>query len=103
MHLRLMQRPETAADLSTVPAFRSPALGRIVVAAIRKASANVQRAFARYRKRRQMKASYDVLCCLDDRMLRDLGFHRSEIMPVTAEIAEEAEHTRMRYLHELLR
>ena len=103
MHLRLMQRAETAADLSTVRAFRSLSLGRTVIAALREASAIARRAFARYRKRRQMKASYAVLRRLDDRILRDLGFHRSEIMPVAAEIAEEAEHARMRYWHELLR
>jgi uncharacterized protein YjiS (DUF1127 family) len=103
MHLRLMQRPETAADLSTVRAFRSPALGPIVIAAMREANAIARQAFARYRKRRQMKASYAALRRLDDRTLRDLGFHRSEIMPVTAEIAGEAEYTRMRYWHELLR
>ncbi len=90
-------------DVLAARAFRALPLGRIVIAAIQEAGAIARRAFARHRKRRQMQATYDVLRRLDDRLLRDLGFHRSEIMPVTAEIAGEAEHARMRYLHELLR
>lgn len=103
MHLRLMQRTDMGYDVFAVRAFRSLVLGRIVIAALREASAIARQAFARYRKRRQMQASYAVLRRLDDHILRDLGFHRSEVTPVTAENAGEAEYTRMRYWHELLR
>ena len=63
---------------------------------MRGAGAIARRAFARYRKRRQMQASHAAFRRLDDRMLRALGLHRSEIMPVTAESTGEAEYTRMR-------
>ena len=54
-----------------------------------------RRAWQRYLRRRQMHAAYQALVALDDRALRDLGFHRSEIMSVAAELAGEAERTRM--------
>lgn len=55
-------------------------------------------ALASYRRRREMKSIYRTLQELDDRVLRDLGFHRSEIMSVAAEAVEEAERTRVRTL-----
>jgi uncharacterized protein YjiS (DUF1127 family) len=55
-------------------------------------------ALASYRRRREMKSIYHTLQRLDDRVLRDLGFHRSEIMSVAAEAVEEAERTRVRTL-----
>ena len=98
-----MQRTDMGYDVFAVRASRLLVLGRVVIAALRDTSSIARHAFARYRKRRQMQASHAVLRRLDDHILRDLGFHRSEIMPVTAEIAGEAEHTRMRCWHELLR
>ena len=53
-------------------------------------------ALAGYRRRREMRSIYRTLQELDDRMLRDLGFHRSEILSVAAEAVEEAERTRVR-------
>jgi uncharacterized protein YjiS (DUF1127 family) len=50
----------------------------------------------RYRRRHQSRSIYHALQALDDRTLRDLGFHRCEIGSVAAEAAGEAEHTRMR-------
>jgi len=75
---------------------RSFTLGEAVVAAIRAGSAIAQRAYARYRQRRQASAFYDALRQLDDHTLRDLGFDRSEIRSVVAEVTGEAEHTRLR-------
>ena len=57
-----------------------------------------RRAYAGYRQRREANALSDALRQLDDRLLRDLGFDRSEIRSVAAEVTGEAETTRMRVL-----
>jgi uncharacterized protein YjiS (DUF1127 family) len=57
-----------------------------------------RRAYARYRQRREASALRDTLRQLDDRMLHDLGFDRSEISSVAAEFTREAESTRLRVL-----
>ena len=79
-------------------AHRSFGLGEIIVAAIQAAGAIVRQAHARHRQRRRAKATYDALQELDDHMLRDLGFDRSELRSVAAEAAGEAERTRVRAL-----
>ena len=53
-------------------------------------------AWKRYRQRRKTRAICDALYVLDDRTLRDLGFHRSEISSLAAEATGEAERTRVR-------
>jgi uncharacterized protein YjiS (DUF1127 family) len=77
---------------------RSAALRALVLAAARSARAFARNLVARYRRRREMHAIYDTLQELDDRALRDLGFHRSEIMSVAAEAVDDAERTRVRTL-----
>jgi uncharacterized protein YjiS (DUF1127 family) len=81
-------------------AHRSFTLGEIIVEAIRAVGAIVgaiaSRALARYRQRQQAWATYDALRQLDDRTLRDLGFDRSELRSVAAEVTGEAERTRVR-------
>jgi uncharacterized protein YjiS (DUF1127 family) len=79
-------------------AHRSFILGEIIVAAIRAAGAIARRAHARHRQRRQARATYAALQQLDDRSLRDLGFDRSEIRSVAAELTGEAEYSRVRAL-----
>lgn len=76
-------------------------LGDIVVATIHTVGAIARRAYARYRQRRQARVTYDILRRLDDRTLRDLGFDRSEIRSVAAELTGEAEYTRVRALQTL--
>jgi uncharacterized protein YjiS (DUF1127 family) len=64
-------------------------------AAIRAARALARREYARHQQHRQMKSICDLLRDLDDHTLRDLGFHRSEISSVAAEMAGAAECTRV--------
>ncbi|MGH8712512.1 MAG: hypothetical protein ACREYB_00745 [Casimicrobiaceae bacterium] len=71
---------------------RSFTLGDIA-AAIQTAGAIARQAYARYRARGQARAVYNLLRDLDDRTLRDLGFDRSAIRFVAAELTREAEYT----------
>ena len=68
---------------------------RVPIAATRALGALARRALASYRQYRNAKAVRDALRQLDDRMLRDLGFHRDEIDSVAAEFAGRAERTRI--------
>ncbi len=79
-------------------AHRSLILGQAIAAAIQATVAIARRALARHRQRRQARVTYDALRQLDDRMLRDLGFDRSEITSIATEVAGEAECTRVRAL-----
>lgn len=87
------------------PAFRGSFRGargdpastwlRVPLAATRAIRVLARRALASYRQHRQAKAVRDALHQLDDRMLRDLGFHRDEIDSVAAEFAGRSERTRI--------
>lgn len=77
-------------------AHRAFVLGGIIVPAIRAAAAIARSAYTRHRQRRRASAIYDALHQLDDRTLHDMGFDRSEISSVAAEVAGEAESTRVR-------
>jgi uncharacterized protein YjiS (DUF1127 family) len=79
-------------------ARRGVVMRALALAAVQSVREFARDALARYRRRRQMRAIYDTLQGLDNRTLRDLGFHRSEIMSVAAEVVEEAERTRVRVL-----
>jgi uncharacterized protein YjiS (DUF1127 family) len=74
---------------------RSFPLQAFFVAAIRATRAFARRAYARHQQHRQMKSIGDLLRDLDDHTLRDLGFHRSEISSVAAEMVGAAECTRV--------
>jgi uncharacterized protein YjiS (DUF1127 family) len=63
---------------------------------LRKVAAIVKRALLRYRQRQQSIAIYHALNELDNRTLHDLGFDRSEITSVAAEVTGEAEYSRVR-------
>jgi uncharacterized protein YjiS (DUF1127 family) len=93
-------RPSSYALHQAALAHRSFTLGEIIVEAIRAVGAIVgaiaSRALARYRQRRQARAIYDALRQLDDRTLHDLGFDRSELRSVVAEVTGKAERTRVR-------
>lgn len=51
---------------------------------------------AAYRRQRDARITYDELRRLDDRTLHDLGFERSEIRSVAAELVYDTEPTRVR-------
>ena len=55
-------------------------------------------AIAKWQRYRRARSVREALAGLDDRMLRDLGFHRDEIGSVAAEYAGAAESTRMQIL-----
>jgi uncharacterized protein YjiS (DUF1127 family) len=92
------ERPTSYRLHQAARAHRSLILGDIIVAAIQAAGAIARRAHARHRQRRQARAIYDALHQLDNRTLRDLGFDRSEITSVAAEVTGETECTRVRAL-----
>lgn len=77
-------------------AHRAFVLGGIIVAAICAAAAIARSAYTRHWQRRRASAIYDALQQLDDRTLHDMGFDRSEIFSVAAEVAGEVESTRVR-------
>jgi len=91
-------RPTSYEMHHTVRAHHSFTLGTIIIAVIQAAGAIARRAHARHRQRRQAMATHHALRQFDDRMLRDLGFDRSEIRSVAAEVTGEAEYTRVRAL-----
>jgi len=55
-------------------------------------------ALARWQRYRRARSVREALAGLDDRMLRDLGFHRDEIASVAAEFSGDAERTRVHVL-----
>jgi len=75
---------------------RSFTLGEIIVALMQAFAAIARQALARHAQRQQAKSTCDALRQLDDRTLRDLGFHRSEIRSLAAELTGETECTRVR-------
>jgi len=77
---------------------RAFTLAEIIAEMVWAVGAFARRAYARYRQRREASALRDTLRQLDDRMLHDLGFDRSEISSVAAEFTREAESTRLRIL-----
>lgn len=79
-------------------AHRGAVLARMITAAIESVGRIARRVRERYLQRRHAKLTYDALRQLDDRTLHDLGFDRSEMTSVAAEVAAEAEYSRVRAL-----
>ena len=71
-------------------------LASIFEATLRTAGAVARRGYARWARRRHARATYLALSEIDERTLRDLGLHRSELMSVATEISGGAESTRAR-------
>ncbi len=77
-------------------AHRSYYLREIVKATLQAVGDFVRRTVARWKRQQQARATYLALRALDSHILRDLGFHRSELMSVAAEVVGNADSTRPR-------
>ncbi|MFO1313219.1 MAG: DUF1127 domain-containing protein [Burkholderiales bacterium] len=66
---------------------RAQAIGGIAATFVASTGAALRRAWASYRAYRAVRQTMWELRGLDDRMLRDLGFHRSEIESVAIEVS----------------
>ena len=77
-------------------ANRSYKLREIVGAMLQAVGDFVRQMVTRWNRQQRARATYLALRGLDSRMLRDLGFHRSELMSVAAEAAGVADYTRAR-------
>lgn len=77
-------------------AHRLYLLAEIVKATLKAVGDHVRRTVARWKRQQQARATYLALRALDARTLRDLGFDRSEILSVAAEVAGDADSTRAR-------
>ncbi len=84
-------------------AHRSYQLREIVSAALQAIGDFGRRVIVRWKHRQQAGATFAALRELDPRILRDLGFHRSELMSVSAEAAGITESTRARLVPRLKR
>lgn len=79
-------------------ARRALVLAEMIAASIQAIGSIARRAYARYRQRREQRATYVALSQLDDWTLRDIGFDRSELRSIAAEMTGAAEQTRLRVL-----
>ncbi len=80
-------------------AHRSYQLGEIVKATLQAAGEFGRRLVTEWKRRRCAQATYAALRSLDPHILRDLGFHRSELLSVAAEVAGVADSTRVPVRH----
>jgi uncharacterized protein YjiS (DUF1127 family) len=62
-----------------VRAHRAMMMGEMIAAAMKAVAAGFRHAFAKRREYREARAFYDAFRRLDDHMLRDLGFDRSDL------------------------
>jgi uncharacterized protein YjiS (DUF1127 family) len=77
-------------------AFRSALQARLLASMLRALGATLRRAYSDWQRRNHARAVQAALSKLDPWTLHDLGFERSEISSVAAELSGSAELTRMR-------
>ena len=80
-------------------AHRSSVLRQILRTAFHATGAFARRVITQWKHRQYARATYAALRGLDARVLRDLGFHRSELMSIAAEMAGAADSTRIVVRH----
>ena len=85
-------------NLSQLDAPYPGRLARIAQSRGQVAVAVLQQFFAAWKRRRLARQTLLALHKLDARTLRDLGFDRSELVSVAAEVSGDAEVTRARLL-----
>ena len=90
---RLLQAGDRLDQGAAVP--RSSRMARIVEATLRAVGAIARRIYSGWKRQKQASDTYFALRELDAHTLRDLGFDRSEIRSVAAEIAGDADPTRV--------
>jgi len=77
-------------------ANRSYQLREIIGATLQAVGDFVRQTITRWKRQQHARATYLALRALDAHILRDLGFHRSELLSVAAEVAGHADLTRAR-------
>ncbi|HEX6794340.1 MAG TPA: DUF1127 domain-containing protein [Casimicrobiaceae bacterium] len=88
--------PSTYALHQAARERRAEAIASVIRRAAGAMRGALLRVWKRYRQQRETRRIHDALRGLDDRTLRDLGFHRSEILSVACEASGAAERTRIR-------
>jgi uncharacterized protein YjiS (DUF1127 family) len=94
-------RPTNYHAYQAARVHRSLIIGEMIAAAINAVGAIARRARALHRRHREARAICDALSELDDHLLRDLGFDRSEIKSVAEKLTGEAAYGRARALNTL--
>jgi uncharacterized protein YjiS (DUF1127 family) len=77
-------------------ARRARVLGEMLSGALRTVASAARKLYASYRQQRAAATLYGELTELDDHALKDLGFDRSELRSVAAEVTGAVERTRVR-------
>ena len=90
-----LTKPSASDVQKAARAYRSYALGEILVALMAHVAEIGREVAARWAKRRRARDVNAAFGELDDRALHDLGMHRSEIGSLAAEVTGDAERTRM--------
>jgi uncharacterized protein YjiS (DUF1127 family) len=92
----LERKPSSYELLQRARSHRARVLGDMITAAASAIARAIRNLYAAWQKRRAAAELYDDLRQLDDHALHDLGFDRSELASVVAEVTGQTERTRVR-------